>query len=97
VPTLDETVHLYPDLCPPDLLESHTSATGTQDNGDGAKNFDNQYYFTQRGDTLFDIARRQLGQASRYLEILRMNRGQLPSNVDHLSRLKQGLKLRLPN
>jgi len=97
IPSLDELVYLYPDLCPSDLLESRTLDTGDDSNITDRVRVNGTFYLTQRGDTLFDIARRQLGQASRYLEILQINRGQLPSHIDHLSRLKEGLRLRLPN
>ncbi len=53
-------------------------------------------YVSKSGETLFDIARDQMGQASRYLDILRLNRDVLPNDVSHLSPLPGGLKLTLP-
>jgi hypothetical protein len=53
-------------------------------------------YTTRSGDTLFDIARDQLGQASRYLELLQRNADRLPSDTGHATRLPEGIKLLLP-
>ena len=53
-------------------------------------------YQTIEGDTLFDIARSKLGQASRYLEILELNRDILPKNITHMAVLKTGIELELP-
>ena len=55
-----------------------------------------QWYVTQSQETLFDIAKEQYGQASRYLDILDANRGQLPENVTHMTRLPSGLRILLP-
>lgn len=53
-------------------------------------------YLTQPGDTLFGIARHQLGQASRFGELLRLNRERLPEGTGHLSPLPQGTQLVFP-
>lgn len=50
-------------------------------------------YVVQEGDTLFDIARRQLGKASYWSEIYNLNRAALG---DNLERLKPGTELMLP-
>ena len=39
---------------------------------------------TSEGDTLFDIARYELGKASRWVEIYEMNREALGKDVDYL-------------
>ena len=41
-------------------------------------------YVVQEGDTLFDIARYELGKASRWAEIYDLNRNQLGSDYDYL-------------
>ncbi len=41
-------------------------------------------YTVQRGDTLFDIARAELGDGSRWPEIFRLNRETLKDNYNHL-------------
>ncbi len=57
---------------------------------------DGLWYTVRPSDTLFDIARQELGQAGRFAEILECNRERLPQDVNHLSRLPVGLQLRLP-
>ncbi len=51
-------------------------------------------YVVQVGDTLFDIARYELGKASRWAEIYDLNRNQLGSDYDYLA---PGTKLVLPD
>jgi nucleoid-associated protein YgaU len=50
-------------------------------------------YVVQEGDTLFDIARRQLGKATYWSEIYNLNRAVLGEN---LQQLKAGTELMLP-
>ena len=52
---------------------------------------------TSGGETLFDVASEQLGQASRYVEILKLNRSRLPKNITQTTPLKAGISLELPN
>ncbi|MDG2014153.1 MAG: hypothetical protein P8J33_11645, partial [Pirellulaceae bacterium] len=52
---------------------------------------------TSGGETLFDIASEQLGQASRYVEILKLNRSRLPKSTTQATPLKAGISLELPN
>ena len=51
-------------------------------------------YQVRGGESLFDIARHELGQASRYIEILELNQSQLN---DQLEDLPKGLTLQLPD
>ena len=51
-------------------------------------------YVVEEGDTLFDIARYELGKASRWAEIYDLNRNQLGSDYDYLA---PGTKLMLPD
>jgi hypothetical protein len=53
-------------------------------------------YVTLEGDTMFEIARRELGQAALYRELLRLNRHSLPPGANHRSSLPAGLRLVLP-
>ena len=53
-------------------------------------------YTVRQGDNLFDIARNELLQASRYLEILELNREHLSADCTHLTPLPAGLKLKIP-
>lgn len=50
-------------------------------------------YVVREGDTLFDIARRQLGQASRWTELYNLNRSALGENLENL---RPGIELKLP-
>ncbi|MGC3966422.1 MAG: LysM peptidoglycan-binding domain-containing protein [Pirellulales bacterium] len=50
-------------------------------------------YTVREGDTLFDIARKQLGQASRWTELYEANRALLGENLENL---RPGVTLRLP-
>lgn len=80
-----ETLHQrFPDLCPQELLAKANPKNPL-------------IYTTLAGDTLFDIARRKMGQASRYLELMALNKKILPANANHLTRLPADLDLKLPN
>ena len=50
-------------------------------------------YLVQEGDTLYDIARYELGDANRWHEIRQLNRDVLGNDAD---RLRSGIELRLP-
>jgi len=50
-------------------------------------------YTVREGDTLFDIARRQLGKASRWTEVYELNRQALGENLENL---RPGTQLVLP-
>ncbi len=56
----------------------------------------NAYHVTSRGETLFEIARQKLNQASRFAEIYQLNQNSLESDVRPDSPLPDGLKLILP-
>ncbi len=58
---------------------------------------DHPHHTTREGETLFGIARQQLGQASRFVEIMELNRSRLPRNSGHLTPLPAGIELRLPH
>ncbi len=84
-PPKAELVKLWPDLCP------------KADNGNATvSDIGERIYVTKSGDTLFEIARQRLGQASRYLEILTANQNKLSQNVSHLTPLPEGVKLIIP-
>ncbi len=57
---------------------------------------DSNSYRTCEGDTLFRIAAEQLGQASRYTELIQLNRSVLPTDVRASSPLQADVTLRLP-
>jgi nucleoid-associated protein YgaU len=88
-----ELVRLYPDLCPTpehrDAMRRRMAAAGTVSRLAGAN-----VYVVQEGDTLFDIARYELGKASRWAEIYRLNRDRMGKDFDYLT---PGLKLVMPS
>lgn len=91
-PDLADLEKSYPSLCPkPERRESaprHLSMVSTPARLGG------RTYVVQEGDTLFDIARFELGKASRWAEIYEMNRDLLGSDFDHLT---PGMQLALPH
>ena len=82
-PTKADLVSLWPDLCP--KPDSQRVTEGPR-----------QIYFTNAGDTLFDIARQNLGQASRFAEILKLNEKQFGRRITALSELPAGIRLVMP-
>ncbi len=76
-------------LIPQDILAS--SAETSQSHSEVSRE-----YTTHGGDTLFSIAREELGQASRYVEILKLNLTQISHSTRHNDELAAGLKLKLP-
>ncbi len=86
---LEET---YPGLCPkPDHREvqkNHLSTVSNQRPYGGGRT-----YMVQEGDSLFNIARWELGKASRWFEIYQLNRAAIGSDYNYLP---PGLELVLP-
>ena len=98
VSSIEEVRKNYPDLCPKQEKKTHSkdesvgaNASRTSDDG-----LDHRFYRTEDGDTLFEIARQRLGQASRYLEIYELNRFRIPETANHLTPLGGGIELLLP-
>jgi nucleoid-associated protein YgaU len=81
---------LYPTLCPPPSRLAAASETRTASANLRA---DGPAYEVQEGDTLFEIARRQLGKGKRFGEIYALNRDRIGGPTD---RLEPGMRLRLP-
>jgi nucleoid-associated protein YgaU len=85
----------YPDLCPKpahrEAARRRSLAGGTQTPiGLG------RVYMVQEGDNLFDIARHELGKATRWTEIVDLNREVLGASLEDLNYLTPGMKLILP-
>ncbi len=89
-PSREDLIKLFPNDCPSE--ESKNVADVNNAGGQDAS----LIYVTREGETLFEIARQKLGQASRYLEIRQLNRFQLDSQTNHLTPLRQGIRLVLP-
>jgi nucleoid-associated protein YgaU len=81
----------YPDLCPKQRQAPEAQSTALQVGLRGQAG--GRIYKVEKGDTLFDIARDELGKASRWAEIYELNRDTIGNDVDRLS---PGMELRLP-
>ena len=89
-PLKSDLIKLWPDHCPREESDLTDEINGTSSDAE------RRIHVTNRGDTLFEIAGQKLGQASRYLEIYRLNQARLDSKVNHLSPLPAGVRLVLP-
>ena len=92
-PPVAQLEQSYPDLCPKpnrrEAVRSRAAAITTASfRGDG------RAYVVQEGDTLFTIARNELGKASRWAEIYALNRETLGKDFDYLT---PGMSLTLPS
>ena len=98
VSTIEELQTDYPELCPKQEKNRHArDESNTADNNQKVDDeLDQRFYRTEDGDTLFEIARQRLGQASRYLEIYELNRFRIPETANHLTPLGGGIELLLP-
>ncbi len=88
-PPAEELRNAYPDLCPKlrqPLAGVHRPA-GTQ------KMPGSRMYVVEDGDTLFDIARHQLGSPARWVEIYELNADRLSNDFDYI---RPGTELLLP-
>jgi nucleoid-associated protein YgaU len=81
---------LYPTLCPPpQRLAAAPQARRASVNVE----VDEGDYEVQDGDTLYEVARRQLGKGSRFAEVYELNQDVIGKPTD---RLQPGTRLRLP-
>ncbi|HEY2838444.1 MAG TPA: LysM peptidoglycan-binding domain-containing protein [Pirellulales bacterium] len=83
----------YPNLCP----KPRTAATGgptTYNASSRGAPHTGRVYVVEEGDTLYDIARYELGKASRWAEVYELNRDQLGVDYNHLS---PGMRLAMPS
>ncbi len=96
-PEIAELEKSFPDLCPKasrreamqTQSQSHTSTVGMRGSHRGGRT-----YTVAEGDTLFDIARYELGKASRWAEIYELNRDTLGKDFNYLT---PGTQLVLPD
>ena len=95
-PTATALYEAYPDLCPKpahrEARERRTLAGGTHAPIDGGR-----VYVVQEGDNLFNIARYELGKATRWTEIVTLNKDRLGTSLNDLNYLTPGMKLLLPD
>jgi len=91
VPPVAQLEQDYPDLCPKRRhVRPPRSATIP---ASARQRVGGKIYVVQEGDTLFDIARFQLGKATRWAEIYDLNRESLGDDFDFL---QPGTELTLP-
>ena len=95
LPSEAELVKRFPDLCP-QINARQGIPVALPVVSARAADSSLTYYIVQASESVFDIARNELGQASRYLELLELNRNILPTNCGHEQELPAGLRLRLP-
>ena len=98
VPPVEELQQRYPDLCPrPRGAVAISGTVGSSGTGatqvSSRTGLGGRTYLVKQGDTLFDIARDQLGKATRWVELYELNRDVVGDDCD---RLKPGVELRLP-
>jgi nucleoid-associated protein YgaU len=91
-PPVEELQQKYPDLCPQPRHHETLARQAQPVNMRQAPAGGRKYTVTE-GDTLFDIARYELGKASRWVEIYEMNREVLGKDIDYLI---PGTELALP-
>lgn len=84
-PSTAELEQKYRDLCPtPDhrkAVAAHTATPVSTRTGSSGR----RTYVVQEGDTLYSIARTELGKASRWAEIFELNRDRLGDDYDFLT------------
>ena len=92
-PSVAELEKAYPALCPKpsrrQTVRNRASTVSTQTPYTGGR-----IYVVEEGDTLFDIARYELGKASRWVEIMRLNRDLVGDDADYIN---AGMRLVLPH
>ncbi|MBU4270359.1 MAG: LysM peptidoglycan-binding domain-containing protein [Planctomycetes bacterium] len=92
-PTVEQLEKSYPDLCPKpsrrETLRERASTVGTHRQYRSGRT-----YTVAEGDTLFDIARYELGKASRWVEVYELNRDVLGKDFNYIT---PGTKLVLPD
>lgn len=94
-PDVSELHKVYPDLCP---KPNHRKAASRRTAMVSSQPWGGQgrVYVVQKGDTLFDIARFELGKATRWTEVVNLNKELLGSDLNDLNYLTPGMKLVLP-
>jgi nucleoid-associated protein YgaU len=94
VPEVDVLEQTYPKLCPKRRHVAAQRRAATMVSSHSREAAGGRVYTVAERDTLFDIARRELGSAERWVEIHELNRGQLGDEIHYLT---PGTKLVLPS
>lgn len=93
-PDLAQLEQTYPELCPAPERRETMRKRAEMANSSPRYGGSERQYIVQSGDTLYDIARYELGDAARWTEIYELNRPLLQDSFDYLT---PGLKLALPS
>jgi nucleoid-associated protein YgaU len=93
VPPIATLEKNYPALCPKQRKSAVVRASAIPASTRGRRASGANAYVVAEGDTLFDIARYELGKASRWAEIYELNRDVLGEDYDHL---RPGTELVMP-
>jgi nucleoid-associated protein YgaU len=88
IPPAEYLQKTYPDLCPKPRKGAPLPPASSATPPPGSR-----VYLVEEGDTLFDIARHELGSPKRWVEIYDLNRQVLSEDLHYL---KPGLELILP-
>ena len=102
LPEMETLLQKWPSRCPADVLHKKDAWRTTPDDlmqGLKAKcdaDLQKRIYVSRPGDTLFLIAQRKLGQASRYVELFELNRFRLGNEASHETELPSGTRILLP-
>jgi nucleoid-associated protein YgaU len=89
---VEELAGNYPELCPKASHRKAAAGRAMSVSTTGQRT-GQRLYVVESGDTLMDIARRQLGKASRWGELYELNRERLGEDHDYLT---PGMELLLP-
>ncbi len=92
VPPLEDLQRDYPSLCPRPRKSAVVQAGATRASAVQPRS-GRDVYIVNQGDTLFTIARYELGKATRWAEIYDLNRDALGEDYDHL---RPGMELVMP-
>jgi nucleoid-associated protein YgaU len=90
VPPADFLAQNYPDLCPRAERVQQIMRTASVE---VPRHEGSRLYTVQEGDTLFDIARYELGKAVRWIDIYELNRNTIGDDFNYL---RPGMQLLLP-
>lgn len=93
VPPTSTLEQNYPALCPKQRKSAMVKPRTMQASTRPRKSSGDNVYVVEEGDTLFDIARYELGKASRWAEIYDLNREMLGEDFDYL---QPGTELTMP-
>jgi nucleoid-associated protein YgaU len=94
-PPVAQLEQLYPDLCPKAGHREAQQSQGRASMVSTSHQFrSGRTYTVAEGDTLFNIARYELGKASRWVEIYELNRHVLGKDFNYLT---PGIQLSLPD